>query len=171
MAAADFVAALDTVEQDHELLMDRMQALKDMMTALATPESSDLSQLFARLQELNNYFVTQFTTHMDEEETSLFPLLEQFPPDGSALAAQLREEHTALRRRVEDFNRCLAVALELQERPPRAVLRDLLTYTWELWGLLDKHAHSESQGLHACLDRYLRHDKNARLMAFGDPAE
>jgi hypothetical protein len=37
------------------------------------------------------------------------------------------------------------------------VLRDLLTYAWELWELLDRHAHAETQGIHECLERHL-HD-------------
>ena len=84
MHIADFVAALNTLEQDHQLLLDRMQALKEMVGCLAEPESIDPPRVFGRLRELDKYFITQLTTHMDEEETTLFPLLEQFPPEGSA---------------------------------------------------------------------------------------
>ena len=87
MPIADFVAALNTVEQDHQLLLDRMQALKEMVAALAEPENIDPPRDFGRLRDLDKYFITQFTTHMDEEEKTLFPLLEQFPPEGVALAA------------------------------------------------------------------------------------
>jgi hemerythrin-like domain-containing protein len=152
---AVFAPALATVEQDHQLVLDRMQLLREVVTALLAPEGIDAPQVFGRLQELDNFFVTQFATHMDEEEKTLFPLLEQFSPEGPALAERLRQEHTTLRRKLEDFGNCLAVARDLQDRPPRAVLRDLLTYTWDLWDALDKHAHEETRGVHECVERHL----------------
>jgi hemerythrin-like domain-containing protein len=148
-------AALDTVEQDHQLVLDRVQALKEMVAALVSPGDLDAERVFGRLRELDNFFVTQFTVHMDEEEKTLFPLLEQFAPDGATLAEQLRQEHTTLRARLDAFSNCLGVALDLQDRPPRVVLRDLLTFGWQLWELLDKHAHAETRGIHECLDREL----------------
>jgi hemerythrin-like domain-containing protein len=151
-----FAAALDTVEQDHQLVLDRVEALKELVVALMTPGELDVPQVFGRLREIDNYFVTQLAVHMDEEEKSLFPLLEQLPPEGPALAERLRQEHTTLRRKLDDFSNCLAVALELQDRPPRVVLRDLLTYGWELWELLDRHELAETQGIHECLERHLR---------------
>jgi hemerythrin-like domain-containing protein len=150
-----FAAALDIVEQDHQLVLDRVEALRELVSALMAPGDLDVPQLFGRLREMDNYFVTQFTVHMEEEEKWLFPLLEQLPPGGAALAERLREEHTTLRGKLADFSKCLEVALELQDRPPRAVLRDLLRYGWELWELLDRHAHAESQGIHDCLERHL----------------
>ena len=38
MDAATFADALNTVEQDHQLVLDRMQALSEMVAALAAPE-------------------------------------------------------------------------------------------------------------------------------------
>ena len=153
-------AALETVEQDHQLVLDRVQALKEMVAALMAPEDLDAPRVFGRLRELDNYFVTQFATHMDGEEKTLFPLLEQLPPEGTALAERLRQEHTTLRRKLDEFNGALEIAVALQDRPPRAVLRDLLTYAWDLWEQLDRHAHDETQCVHACLDRHL-HDTGA----------
>jgi hemerythrin-like domain-containing protein len=155
MNAATFVEALNTVEQDHHLVVDRVQVLQQLALALLEPEISDAPRLFARLRELNNYFATQFVTHLDEEETTLFPLLEQFEPEGPALAKRLRQEHEELRRRLGEFDSCLEIATELQDRPPRTVLEDLRAYTWDLWQLLDSHAHLETEGLHDCLTRYL----------------
>jgi hemerythrin-like domain-containing protein len=150
-------AALETVEQDHELVLERIQALHEMVAALLAPEI-DTTQVFGQLHELNNYFVTQFANHLDEEDRTLFPMLEQLAPDGAGLVERLRQEHTALQSKLDEFSKCLDVACELQDRPPRVVLRDLLTYTWDLWDLLDKHANTETQGIHACLGRHLRDD-------------
>jgi iron-sulfur cluster repair protein YtfE (RIC family) len=152
MNVAEFVAVLNTLEQDHQLVLDRVQVLKEMVVWLTAPDELDVKHVFGRLRELDNYFVTQLATHMDEEEKTLFPLLEQFPPDGPALADRLRQDHTDLRRKIDAFNSCLSVALDLEDRPPHVVLRDLLTDAWELWEVLDKHAHQETRGIHACLE-------------------
>src|SRR5262245_34784630 len=156
MDATAFARALETVEQDHQLLVDRVQALRQLVVTLMTPEEIYAPRVFGRLRELDNYFTTQFLTHLDEEEQTLFPLLEQFPPEGSALTEQLRQEHQELRRKLADFDSCLTIAIELQDRPPQAVVEDLLVYTWDLWELLDDHARAETQGIHECLDRALK---------------
>jgi hypothetical protein len=155
MDVVAFAAALGTVEQDHQLVLDRVQALKELVAALMAPADIDAPQLFARLRELDNFFVTQLLTHMDEEEKTLFALLEQSPPEGPALAERLRQEHATLRHKLDEFTSCLDVARQLQERPPRAVLRDLVAYGWELWVLLDKHAHDETRGIQEYLTREL----------------
>jgi hemerythrin-like domain-containing protein len=155
MKLIEVAAALTTVEQDHQLVVDKLQALHEVVAALMSPAEIDVPRVFGRLRELDNYFVTQFTTHMDEEEKTLFPLLEQLTPDGPTLVERLRQEHTTLRRKLDDFSNCLAVAGELEDRPPRVVLRDLLTYSWEVWDLLDKHAHAETQGIHECIKGHL----------------
>jgi hypothetical protein len=156
MTFADFVAALNTVEQDHQLVLDRVQALKEMVTCLLEPEKLDAKRVFGRLKELDDFFVTQFTIHMDEEEKTLFPLLEQFPAEGAALAKRLRQEHETLRGKMKEFSNSVGVALDLQDRPPAVLLRDLLIDAWELWEILDKHAHDETQGIQACLQKQMK---------------
>jgi hemerythrin-like domain-containing protein len=155
MDVIEVAAALSTVEQDHHLVVDKLQALHEVVAALMSPAEIDVPEVFGRLRELDNYFVTQFTTHMDEEEKTLFPLLERVTPDGAALVEHLRQDHTELRGKLNDFSNCLSVALELQDRPPRVVLRDLLTYSWQLWDLLDRHAYEETHGIHECIRRHL----------------
>ena len=54
-----------------------------------------------------------------------------------------------------DFDSGVGVALDLQDRPPAVLLRDLLVQASALWELLDRHAHAESQGVHDCLKRQL----------------
>lgn len=158
MDAKALAEAYATLEQDHELVLDRVQALHQMVLALTAPERLVASSLFAQLRELDNYFSTQFATHLEEEEQTLFPLLEQFPPRGPELVKQLRQEHDELRRRLDEFSSCLSVAIDLQDRPPKTVLEDLLVYTWDLWELLDRHAHDETRGVNECVKQYLRGD-------------
>jgi iron-sulfur cluster repair protein YtfE (RIC family) len=106
---ADFVAALNTVEQDHHLVLDRVKTLKEMVAYLREPKDLDASRIFGRLRELDNFFVKQFTIHMGEEEKTLFPLLEQHQPEGAALAGRLRQEHQTLRRKLDEFASCLVL--------------------------------------------------------------
>lgn len=148
MNAADLLPALNTVEQDHRLVLDKMRALKETASYLLDPEATDPRKVLARLHELHDYFTTQFTTHLEEEEKTLFPLLEQYAPGGPELVARLRREHAEIRRRGEELGNCLGVADELEGAFPDRVLRDLLAYGWDLWDLLDDHARTETQAVH-----------------------
>jgi hemerythrin-like domain-containing protein len=160
MDATAFVEVYNTLEQDHELVLDRVRALREMVAALMSPGRIDAPAVFARLSELEKFFVTQFLTHLDEEEKTLFPLLEQVLPEGGALAKRLRDEHDELRRKLDDFSNCLSVAIELQDQPPEAVLEDLLIYCWDLWELLDQHAHVETRSVNDCLKQILKSGKS-----------
>jgi hemerythrin-like domain-containing protein len=153
MDIAEYVAAIDTLEQDHELVLDRMQTLKEILGCLMQPSGINAPQVFGRLRELSDFFSTQLTIHMDEEEKTLFPLLEKCSPEQSPVVKQLREEHEMFRRKMAEFESSLAVAQDLQDRPPAVVLRDLLIDASELWELLDKHAHTETKAVHACLNQ------------------
>ncbi len=74
---------------------------------------------------------------------------------GPELVALLRAEHSEILRKREELGNCLEVAGGLEDRLPRAVVRDLLGYGWELWELLDHHAHAETRAVHRCLARSL----------------
>jgi hypothetical protein len=145
-------AALGTVEQDHQMVLEKVQALKGAVCSLLDPEDMDPERVLAQLRDSDHYFATLFLSHMDDEETTLFPLFEECRPDGPELVGRLRLEHTEIRRKREEFGSCLEVAAGLDDLP-RAVWRDLLTYGWELWELLDSHAHLETRALHQCLTR------------------
>jgi iron-sulfur cluster repair protein YtfE (RIC family) len=151
MNTADLLPALNTVEQDHRLVLDKMRDLKETAGYLLDPKGIEPRQILERLHKLHHYFNTQFTAHLEEEETTLFPLLAQHPPEGSELVARLRREHAEIRRRCEELGNCLGVADELNGELPPMALRDLVTYGWELWELLDDHARTETHVLH----RYL----------------
>jgi len=147
MNATEFGAALDTVEQDHRLVLEQMQMLKDIVGSLFDGGDLDMDLLLERLKDINKYFATEFEAHLEEEEATLFPLLEKHEPAGRDLVARLRQEHADLRRMREEFGKCLEVCAELEDAVPRAVLRDLITYGWEFWNLLDNHAHTETRAL------------------------
>jgi iron-sulfur cluster repair protein YtfE (RIC family) len=155
MSTAQFLAALNTVEQDHRLVLDNVQALKDAISRLMDPDVEDPDGVLDQLREISAYLATQFEAHMEEEETTLFPLLER-QPEGRDLVARLRREHDEIRRRREEFGDCLAVAEGLEGGAPKMVLVDLLIYGWDLWEFLDNHAHLETQAVHKCLARSLK---------------
>jgi len=164
MSGAELLAALNTVEQDHHFVLSKIQALKDAIACLLRPGDVDPNQVLPRLKEINDFLETNFTAHMLEEETTLFPLLEQFKPEGAELAARLRLEHEEIRRKRENFADCLAVAFDVEDSLPRAVLRDVLIDGWELWDLLDKHAYVETKAVQECLTRYFREEKTASAL-------
>src|SRR6516165_9546552 len=152
MSAAELMAALNTVEQDHRLVLDKIQALKETVCRLLDPEVNT-AQVLDQLREIHTYLATQFEAHMEEEETTLFPLLEQQHAEGLELAARLRQEHAEIRRRREEFVNCLWVAGDLEGGPPPMALWDLLEYGWDLWEFLDNHAHVETRAVHQCVTR------------------
>jgi hemerythrin-like domain-containing protein len=155
MNAPEFLAAMKTVEQDHQLVLDKVQLLKETVSGLLAPGETVPRAVLDRLRELHGYFSTQLACHMEEEELTLFPLVAQHMPGGGDLVARLRQEHEEVRRKLEEFGNCLHVADELQEDVPKAVARDLLTYGWVLWDILDNHAHQETQALRRCLPQSL----------------
>jgi hypothetical protein len=148
MNPAGILAALKTVEQDHQMVLDKVQALRQAVEELIHLNGGSAGRLLKQLQEIHAYFATQFEAHMEEEETTLLPLLETGASDGPALVARLRQEHEEIRRMRTDFGNCLDVAGQLADRVPRTVLRELMTYAWELWDLLDRHAYNETRAVH-----------------------
>ena len=150
------MAALNTVEQDHRLVLDRMQALKETVNCLTDRRADGVRQTLLQLREINKYFATEFTCHLEEEEQTLFPLLEQYCPEGTEVVARLRSEHDTIRLRCEEFDDGLQVALDLEDGLNKTVLRDVFIYGWRLWELLDDHAHLETQAIHRCLESSLQ---------------
>ena len=155
MDVGKLMAALAAVEQDHQLVVEKVQALKEAVTHLIDAEGAQPRRALERFQELDRFFSTRLMDHLQEEERDLFPFLEKELPDGAERVARLRREHDALTLKRKDFGVCLEVAVGLQEGLPRAVLSDLISYGWELWELLDTHAHTETQAIRQCVTRHL----------------
>jgi hypothetical protein len=158
MNAAAFVATLNTVEQDHQLVLGKMQAMRQAVGLLFDPPGGDVRPALGRLRQLNAYFAVHFMDHLQEEEKTLFPLLEQCEPDGPDVVARLRREHVEIQERHEQFSTCLELADGLTGGPPRAVVRDLLWYGWDLWEVLDNHAHAETREVRRCMTRAVQGD-------------
>jgi iron-sulfur cluster repair protein YtfE (RIC family) len=146
------MAALHTVEQDHRLVLEKMQAMKETMSCLEDAEGAGCERAIQRLRELHQYFTREFASHLEEEETTLFPLLER-QPGGDQLVARLRDDHADIRRRCEELGNCLQVSAELEDGGPPMVLRDLFAYACELWAVLDNHAHAETRAVHEAIAR------------------
>jgi hemerythrin-like domain-containing protein len=155
MDVTGVMAALNTVEQDHRLVLERMQTLKDSVDCLLYRTPEDARQALLQLREINKYFATEFTCHLEEEEQTLFPLLEQCNPEGREQVARLRTEHDTIRRACQELDDCLQVANELKDGLRKAVLRDVFLYGWRLWERLDDHAHLETQMIHQGLESAL----------------
>jgi hemerythrin-like domain-containing protein len=151
MSAASFQAALNTVEQDHELVLTKMRALKSAIDAVLAAPDTDRALVLERFRNIHSFFATHFEDHLKEEEQTLFPLLEEQHPAGPELVARLRREHAEIRSKREDLGNCLHVAGELEDYLPDMVVRDLLTFGWRLWEMLDNHAHVETKAVQQCL--------------------
>jgi len=146
MNAVDFNAVLSTVEQDHQLVVQQLQVLRGAVTSLMKlPSKVKVQAVLGRLSESYRFFAERFEAHMEEEEHTLFPFLARQMPDGHRVVERLRADHEEIRSLCKQFGRSLDAAHESGDRPPRDVLRDVLTYGWELWEALDDHAHEETE--------------------------
>jgi hypothetical protein len=154
---AAIVAALNTVEQDHELVLEKVRLLKEAVTGLCQGVDAELPAILQRLRESDDFFATRFAAHLHEEDETLFPLLEQ-QPDGQPLVARLRADHDRILEKREAFGNCLTIAADLDNVLPRAVLRDVISCGWDLLDMLDKHAHLETQAVRQCLARAMGED-------------
>ena len=87
-------AALETVEQDHQLVLDRVQALKELVAALMAPEDFDAPLVFAGsgAGQLFRHAVPH--PHGRGREDAL-SAAGGARPEGAALAERLRQEHTS----------------------------------------------------------------------------
>jgi hemerythrin-like domain-containing protein len=154
--AAQLKAAVDTVEQDHELLVQKLKALKDTIYCLLEPAKTTSSQMVDELVEFNKYFAIKFEVHLEEEETTLFPLLEKYTSTGAEVVARLRQQHNDIRRKRQEFEDCLETAAGLKEdNIAPSILQKLLHYGLDFWGQLDAHAHTEGSELHQCISGML----------------
>jgi hypothetical protein len=148
MNAAEIIDALDLVEQDHKLVYEKVGGLKKAVAGLLRHGETARTASLEQIRHLNEFFRTQFAAHMREEETTLFPVLERYVPDGPATVARLRGQHCEIQHRCDELAGCLDVARDLEGGPPTMVLRDLMAYGWELWELLDSHAGEETRAVH-----------------------
>jgi hypothetical protein len=147
-----FMAALKVVEDDHQLVLEKVQALRNALRCLSEAEEGRPQQVITTLQGINDFLGTRLTAHLEEEERMLFPFLEQSFPEGGALVARLRLDHAAILEKQREFANCLEIAAELvDDGLTRVVLLDLLAFGLELWELLDAHAHTETQAIRQCL--------------------
>jgi len=147
-----FMAALKVVEDDHQLVLEKVQALRNALCCLSEAGEQQPHQAIAILKDLSAFFGARFAKHMEEEEKNLFPFLEQTVPEGGSLVARLRLDHTAILNKRQEFADCLEIAAELMDDGlSRAVLLDLVAFGLELWELLDAHAHAETQAIRQCM--------------------
>jgi DUF438 domain-containing protein len=155
MNVAEFMKAMSTVEQDHQLVLTRIATLKQSVECLLSPDQKDIRHVLRRLKEVNDYLGENLRSHMLREETELFPLIEQLGLEGPGLVERLREDHEEILQKQDEFASSLAIALEIEDILPKMVRRDLLIDGWALWDLLSKHAFAETQAVEQCLTRHL----------------
>lgn len=155
MANREFIAILNAVQQDHEVVLHVIKALKKAIDGLLDLEEVEPWSLLERLRETNEYLAKNFAAQMAEEEKTLFPILEKHGPRGAEVVASLKTEHALISQVREEFGSCLQIAFELMDGPPRQVLRDLTVYGWHLWESLDQHAHREPQAVRQFLGQSL----------------
>jgi Hemerythrin HHE cation binding domain len=147
-----FMAALKVVEDDHQLVLEKVQALEKVLHCLSETGERQPNRVIASLQGFDEFLGSRMASHLEEEERTLFPFLEQSSPEGGSLVARLRMDHTAILSKRQEFANCLEIAAEIADDGlTRAVLLDLVAFGLELCELLDAQAHCETQAIRQCL--------------------
>jgi hemerythrin-like domain-containing protein len=151
MDISELMEVMNTVEEDHRQVLEKLQALQEGLGGLTgTARSRQLALL--RLSEVNDLLANRFAEHALEEETALFPFLARNLPDEPDLVDSLRQEHEEIAGKREEFGDCLAMAQELGH----GLTREIIASGWELLDLLDRHAQRETQAVQKCFARYLQ---------------
>jgi hypothetical protein len=154
MEITQLMSAMNWIEDDHQLVVDKLRALQQALGCLREP-GSDAARFLRRLQTFNQAIAARFSAHVAQQEVHVLPYLQNNLPDEPGLVATLREEHEKIKSKLGEWDSCLKVALQL-ESVPHAVLLDILAYGWEVWELLDRHAHRETTALGRCFGRFLQ---------------
>jgi hemerythrin-like domain-containing protein len=156
-----FMTALKILEDDHQLVLENLQALRNASHYLSEIGEPRTQKVAAMLRKANDYLGTRLTAHLSEDESFLFPFLEKAIPDGGTLVARLRSDHATILEKRQEFAHLLEVAAQLEnDGRSKAVLFDLLAMGFKQCELLDAHAHNETQAIRQCIAARL--SKNIR---------
>jgi hypothetical protein len=155
MEISQLMSAMNMVETDHQLVVEKLQLLKDALGCLMDSDRNPAS-VVKRIDELSKVIASRFSAHVAQQEIRLFPFLLQNLPEEPDLVAALRKEHEGIEQKSAELSNCLKLALELEEKLPHAVLWDVMTYGWDLWELLDGHAHRETAAIRRCFAKFVQ---------------
>ena len=146
------MAVLKTVEDEHQVLLEKVQALRTGLGSLRDARAFQSQQTIQTLQSLGSYFTTSLALHLHDDEQRLLPLLEQSGAEGVSLMEVVKKDHAAILAKLEVFADCLEVAAELDDGDlSRTALVDLTIFGTELCDLLDVHIRREMQAICDCL--------------------
>jgi hemerythrin-like domain-containing protein len=155
MEINELMSAMSLVETNHRLILEKLELVKESLGCLMKPEITR-APVIQKFQDLVQAIAARFSAHLAQQEVQLFPFLLKHLPEEPDLVSDLRKEHDQIEHKMEEMSNCLKVALELEENVPHAVLWDIATYGWELWELLDSHAHRETRAVRQCFSKFLQ---------------
>lgn len=148
--------ALAALYDAHRRLMEALGKLDRALDLLEGAEDAEERRALAGVfAELGGVFRRELESHLVQEETHLFPVLERYLGREGGPVGVMLLEHEELRRRVGAYDRALAAWGAAAERrggatadaapapAERSAARDLAGAAGGLSALLAEHAHKE----------------------------
>lgn len=154
MEISKLMAVMNTVEEDHRQVLDTLKELRESLETLSGTDSP--CTVLKRLHEVNAGFAARFARHASDEERTLFPFLAENLPEETELVNELEREHQEIITKFGEFQNCLDVGDELEDKVPHAILLDVLAFGWELLDLMDRHAHHETSAVQRCFSKFVQ---------------
>ena len=133
---------LDTFLQEHRLLRERLREWEAALHQATGTSYGQCQHAVSVLRDLCRLLENELRTHVREEETILYPLVEFRLPRLRGLVGELRQEHDVFRQAFDEFRR------ELVHFNATGELRHLLPLGRELVSLLRRHVDREERDLH-----------------------
>jgi hemerythrin-like domain-containing protein len=134
---------LETVREDHELVVEQLGVLEELESTLGGDGGPHLDRTLESLRAASRFFQTKLLPHLQEEEQGLFRLFRDCLPKGSTLVYELEAEHAQMRELCERLHEEVALLRHVKNRraPVFSDLRDLCA---RIARLLEQHAEREN---------------------------
>lgn len=145
---------VETIREDHDILLRQIRILDEALALFEQDEHHE-SQVLQVLAQVEQYFRDDVLQHLQQEEKTFIPPVEQLLPDGGRKAVRLREEHHWLRGAVEVFESALSQAVHAESESKSALFHRLAAESRTILNYLNAHAAYESELMREMLARKL----------------
>lgn len=155
---------LSHLEKEHAKALKYAENLSGVMTRFHYEGKASFGKNMKMAQDVGDYFSAFVIKHMEFEEKSLFPFLENHIPRLEPVIQLLVCEHNDFREKLSQFNKALE---KLNKRKSEPIdwkkVPSLIESGTYLVHLLRQHATAERTSFYKAVDKCLREDEKKEL--------